>query len=420
MTTAGMSLLLRVLRDDDVNGFVGMALSPDMFQDDEIDLYVYIIKHLGEHGVLPKRETVERETGLLLLSMPDPQEPMSYYLADLEKRHLHRSLLAGLETSRDFLKNRDPESALKQTAELAVKLTTHNKRNEMFDFRQAQGPVMAEFKEHVMRGPNYGIRLGWETFDDMTGGLREADTMAIVGRPALGKTYMITWAARNVWWVHHKVALVLSMEMDGLALMQRALGIQAGVNVKQIRDAALTTANMKRIKGAFRAMSDHDVPLWIVDGNMTATVDDLVLLARQLKPDVVFIDGGYLMGHSDPRASSWQKVKDNVEALHKQISKGMGIPTVVSYQFNREITKLKKDQQPGVEHIGMSDAVGQVCSHVVGLFQEETVETLEKRRATILKGREGAVGSFVMSWDFRGMNFGEVVDKKVEDMRYTG
>lgn len=415
--SAGFDLLSRVIATGEINDFVSMFLSPEMFQEDEIDLYAYITKHLQAHGVLPSRQTVEKETGLVL---SDPPEPSSYYLADLEHRYLHRSLLAGLEKSRDFLKDKDPESALKQTAETAVKLTVQSKRREIFDFRNARDPVMAEFKQRTQRGTRYGIRLGWETFDDMTGGLREADTVAIVGRPALGKTYMITWAARHAWWHHHKVPLVLSMEMDALSLIQRTLGIQSEVNTKQIRDAALTTANLKRVKGALQVISDHDVPLWIVDGNMAATVDDLVLLAHQFKPDVVFVDGGYLMGHSDPRASTWLKIKDNIEALHKQISKAMGVPTVVSYQFNREVTKLKAGQEPGVEHIGMGDAIGQVCSHVIGLFQEETVETLERRKATILKGREGAVGSFTMKWDFRGMDFSETHAKKVEEMTDVG
>ncbi len=414
--SAGLDLLSRVLIDGDTTAFVSMGLIQEMFQEDEIDLYVYITKHLQEHGVIPSRQTVEKETGVLVLSMPDSPEPASYYLADLQKRHLHRTLVKGLEKARDYLQERDPEAALKQVSETAVNLTVHSNRREIFDFRQADGPVMGEFRRRTELGPRYGIRLGWPTLDGMTGGLREADTVAIVGRPSLGKTYMVTWAARNVWWEHHKVPLILSMEMDALALMQRALGIQSEVNTKQIRDAMLTSGNLKRVKGALRVMSKHDVPFWIVDGNLTATVDDLVLLVRQLKPDVVFVDGGYLMGHPDPNAKTGQKVKDNVEALHRRISKGMGIPVIVSYQFNREVTKLKKDQQPGVEHIGLSDAIGQVCSHVLGLFEDETVETLKRRKVTILKGREGAVGGFSLKWDFRSMDFSEYRHVAAEDM----
>ena len=415
--SAGMELLLKVVKDQASDDFIAMRLNRDMFEGEEIDLYDYMALHLAEHGVIPKADTVILELETPFVETAHLDEPLSYYLDKLEKRTLHGEMFAGLEKCRDYLKDRDPEAALREVSELSTRLRIVSNKRDIFDFRGAADPIMAEFRKQSAMGPDYGIRTGWPTFDWMTGSLREGDTVAVVGRPALGKTYLLTWAARHAWWAHHKSPLMLSMEMDALHLMQRALGIQAGVNTKQIRDAAMTTGNLKRVKGALQAMSEHDVPFWFVDGNMIATVEDLVMLTRQLKPDVVFIDGGYLMKHPRNDISLGQKVKENVEALHSEISRGMGIPTVVSYQFNREVTKLKKGQMAGVEHIGLSDAVGQVCSHVLGLFQKETVETFQKRKVTIMKGREGAIGEFEIRWNFQSMDFSEVpVPKTLSQM----
>lgn len=415
--SAGMELLLKVVKDQASEDFISMRLNRDMFEGEEIDLYDYMALHLAEHGAIPKADTVAQELEAPFIETAHLDEPLSYYLHKLEKRTLHGEMFAGLEKCRDYLKDRDPEAALQEVSELSTRLRIVSNKRDIFDFREAADPIMAEFRKQSAMGPDYGIRLGWPTFDEMTGSLREGDTMAIVGRPSAGKTYLITWAARHAWWENHKAPLVLSMEMDALHLMQRTLGIQAHVNTKQIRNAAMTTGNLKRVKGALQAVSEHDVPFWFVDGNMVATVEDLIVLTRQLKPDVVFIDGGYLMKHPRNDISLGQRVKENVEALHAEISRGMGIPTVVSYQFNRDVTKLKKGQEAGVEHIGLSDAVGQVCSHVLGLFQKETVETFQKRRVTIMKGREGAIGEFEIRWNFQSMDFSEVpVEKKLSQM----
>ena len=45
---------------------------------------------------------------------------------------------------------------------------------------------------------------------------------------------------------------------------------------------------------------------------------------------------------------------------------------------------------------------------MLGLFEEENVETLKQRRVKILKGRNGETGEFHDHWDFDVMDFSEV------------
>jgi len=45
--------------------------------------------------------------------------------------------------------------------------------------------------------------------------------LAIVGRPAAGKTYKVLYMAHNAWWEQKKKPLVVSMEMKPLPLIQR-------------------------------------------------------------------------------------------------------------------------------------------------------------------------------------------------------
>ncbi len=413
--TTGLNLLSKIVAEADLEKFLRMHLVPEFFDGDERQAFAFVEDHVRRFGAIPKGSTLKRETGI---ELPEAQEAADYYLRDLERRHLHRELVKGLEVARDHLKDRQPEAALARVSETAVRLTTTEHRREILDFRQALEPIMREFRTKVALGSQHGIRLGWETLDDMTGGLGGGDTVCVVGRPATGKTYLLTWAARNVWWNQHKTPLLLTMEMNALPLIQRIAAIHSQVNVKQIRDAALSTNNLTKMKGVLMEAADYEVPFWIVDGDMAATVDDLIMLARQYKPDVVFVDGGYLMGHRNESLSLWQKVKENVESLHKQIAKAMDIPVVISYQFNRQAAQLRNGQGAGLEHIGLSDAVGQVSSLVLGLFEDENVETLARRRVDILKGREGATGDFYINWNFNKMDFSEHKDDELGALQF--
>ena len=93
-----------------------------------------------------------------------------------------------------------------------------------------------------------------------------------------------------------------------------------------------------------------------------------------------------------------------------------GFATFASWQFNRKSLEKdsKKGQKPGVEDIGMSDAIGQISSIVLGLMQEDGVETLTSRRVTVMKGRNGEVGGFNVRWDFQKMDFRQLADGEDE------
>jgi hypothetical protein len=95
-------------------------------------------------------------------------------------------------------------------------------------------------------------------------------------------------------------------------------------------------------------------------------------------------------------------------------------PVVVSWQFSRDAAKKnkKKGEKAGLEDIGYTDAIGQVSSLVLGLFEEESVETIKQRKIEILKGRNGEIGSFITRWDFNKMDFSEIEDEDVSELQF--
>lgn len=414
----GIDFLSKALSDANVEAFIKMNPSPDYFIGEDKDLFEFVSAFVSKYGKLPNKETVLTELGI---ELTEPVEPAQYYLDHLEKQYTHNGVREALMESSGALKNKEPYEALEILKKASSDITLTRWNASIVDYRKSKKQVMDTYMTKFELGDAYGIRMGWPTFDKQTSGLTAGDTVAIVGRPSMGKTFLGVYSAHHTWSKQGKRPLFISMEMEVIDIIQRITAIDAGVSAKRLRDAALDTRihELKKTHEALDAAAKSDVPFWIVDGNMAATVSDVAMLCRFLKPDVLFIDGAYLMEGEDPRATTWAKVKANIEGVHKQISKGMGIPSILSYQFSRETEKLKKDQTVGLEHIGLSDAVGQVASLVLGLFEEETVETLHKRRVNILKGRHGQVGHFHVRWEFNTTDFSEFVPKsKMTPMDY--
>jgi hypothetical protein len=61
-----------------------------------------------------------------------------------------------------------------------------------------------------------------------------------------------------------------------------------------------------------------------------------------------------------------------------------------------------------------------VSSIVLGLYEEESVETVQSRVIEILKGRKGEVGRFRTRWDFHKMDFSEVLADPFEKLTFMG
>ena len=77
---------------------------------------------------------------------------------------------------------------------------------------------------------------------------------------------------------------------------------------------------LEKVKEIDRIMA-FDIPgtpALVVDGNLTATVPEILALVRELKPDCVYVDGAYLLGHPDKRIDKWSKISENAEWLKKE------------------------------------------------------------------------------------------------------
>ena len=142
-----------------------------------------------------------------------------------------------------------------------------------------------------------------------------------------------------------------------------------------------------------------------------------------MEPDVLLIDSAYLLAHPNTKLDKFRRVEANVELIKREASIA-GIPAILSYQFNREAVKKWKGAKGaaggggGMEDIAYADAIGQVSSAVLALRQEETVETANQRKVDAIKMRTEKPFSFGVNWDFHNMDFNEVVEETIGEMKF--
>jgi len=419
MSTAGRKLLSSLVYSGDKDAFGTMGLTSDFFKDSEKVLFEFLHGHLMKFGKLPDLSTISEYVGDALTDAP---EPPKFYLEQVEKRYLQSNIKMLLIEVQDLLKEENPDKAFEILMNGTSKLHIARRRCSLIDFRDIQDLVYSEYMLAKSGGDKSGMMFGWPTLDEMSGGLKPGDFAAFVGRPASGKTFMGLYTALNAW-QGDRVPLFVSMEMNYTLIGQRLAAMTSKKNLTQLMKGIMTTKAFKAMMDILATLKTKPLPLWIVDGNLMATVDDLLLNCQQLKPSCLWVDGAYLLGHSNPKVSRFERITDNAEALKKRVANDLGIPVVASYQFGRSGPQKKPKAPVGkktLEDIYGTDAIGQLASIVVGLDDDETIETEKQRTASILKGRGGETGSFKINWDFLGMDFSEVIEEKPEELQFVG
>jgi replicative DNA helicase len=394
-------------------------LNPAMFKANEIEAFEFVQHHLVKYHVLPKMET-------LIAAFPDVEplnipEPPSYYVSKIENRFFYDRIGAANLASQEVLKKDDDahEEALKILTTAAAEITAQKYRLRIMDVGE-EAPQAVLQAYHKAGNLGNGVIFGWPYLDHQTGGVMPGEVVSYVGRPAAGKTWKVVWGAIKNWRDMHENVLIASMEMQPLPMAQRITAITTSTPIGQQKMSGFSSATLKKFYDGLKELKTEKAKMYIVDGNLAASVEDIFLLADMLKCRVVYVDGAYLLRHKNTRLDRFTRAAENVELI-KRYTSDLNMSAFCSWQFNRVASQKQKKgtEQGDLEDIGYSDAIGQISSIVLGLFQEDSVETLKERKIRILKGRSGEVGQFSIGWDFMNMDFSQTFPTLVGDKEET-
>jgi replicative DNA helicase len=428
----GLMFISAALAEGSVSEFLQFGNIEELFKANEVEQYVFVRDFVKKYAKIPAEDTIKAHTGAELFPH---KETAQYYFDLLSKRHVEITLKQVMKKAADMLQPdvKDADSALKLITSTIMKLMTTKHQKQISDFREAFGLIIPEYVQQYSAEMGNRLMLGWQTFDEMSGGLVRGDLISFVGRPAIGKTYQMLYSAMHGWRKANEQYLqtgelpegssrmFVSMEMDRLPIQQRMAAMQASIPMDHVKHAALSTVGFKKLKDGLVNVAKYGAPFWVVDGNLTATVEDIYMLARQLKPGAIFIDGGYLLKHPTEK-DRYRRVAENADLAKKELASL--VPTVCSWQFARPKNKGGKkadgaNEKLDLDDIGYTDAIAQVSSIVIGMFEEQSIETIMRRLMALLKGRNGEVGSWITNWDFKTMDFSEHIAQAVSELQFV-
>ncbi len=379
-----------------------LGLSADLFVQDELVAYEFVRGYFRSYRTLQGADTVRQETNVRL---PIANEPIAFYVDQLYQRQEYNLIRDQFGALRDALSNRNVQDARGRIATMArIVRGTERRGRAVMRIDEAAQAAFREMELTRGYGGVTGVTSGWEGMDQITGGYQPADVITIVGRPSLGKTYVLLKQADAAHQSGENV-LFVTTEMGMSSIARRHASVRMGVNPTLLKRNEISTHVMRRIQNMYREMMGAD-RFNIFSVGMGAKVNSIEALIHEYGPSVVYIDGAYLLRPTDGsktmnRTERITAVFDELKALNLDVE----LPIVVTSQFNRMAGKGGKEGS--LETIGYTDAIGTHSSVIAALKVGPTENPYDSRMLEFLKGREGESGEIAFNFKFAPLNMNE-------------
>lgn len=256
----------------------------------------------------------------------------------------------------------------------------------------------------IKSGGKVGITTGYKDIDSKVIGFCRSEITIIAGRPSMGKTALGLCMMLRQSMVHRIPVLFFSIEMSQLGLGQRAIAVDSGVGLYNIRMANYFNGNA--VDESVSRISE--APFFGCDKPGITLNEIRSISMRMIKEqgiEVIYIDHTRLMGHKGKDA-----VERMTEISHglKNLCKEIDRPIVPLHQISRP-PKGKKIAKPVLSDLRDSGAVEEDADGVIFVHREfyytKKDEDRDKASIIIAKQRNGPVGEITLRWKAENTSF---------------
>ena len=277
-------------------------------------------------------------------------------------------------------------------------------RSNDLEITQAAKTAKEEYEYRKANPGLLGLATGFPTIDASTSGLQPEQLVVIVAPPKTGKSTLALQIAINAQ-LAGKVPLFLSFEMSNTEQKNRYYAMRARISYQRLMTGSLTYEEESR----FMKVVSEDVPqmrdkFWFSDSTNGQTVSAVASKIQSKNPDIVFIDGTYLMIDEQTNESNTPQAITNITRSLKRLAQKVKKPIVISTQA---LTWKMRGGNVSADSIGYSSSFHQDADVIFGLQRvDENVD--DTRTLRVIASRNSGLTEAQLLWDWNTGAFREM------------
>ena len=329
---------------------------------------------------------------------------LEYHSLTIRELYLKR-LLAEIRTSINL--DNDTLNEVQVIEEKLKKARQINVTNDWESFKD----IIMNIRINLENPLEDGIHIGIPEFDNIAGGLQNAEVCVIGARPSVGKTAFACQVAISIATSGKNVGII-SLEMSNTKLSTRILSQISGIEYWKI-DRHLLNNSTELDKINTTIENNYNLPISFSE-KTGVTVSDIRAKALKAKHnknlDILFID--YLGLIEPEKANNREQEISKISRGLKLLAMELNIPIVILAQLNRETETTKS--KPKLSNLRDSGSIEQDADIVMfihsdfkaGILNDINGNSTEHHRNIIVaKYRNGFTKNIELGWQGDRMKF---------------
>ena len=276
--------------------------------------------------------------GQLVLNTPSAAN-FSAYAKIVKQRSVARRVIAAAQIMSQRLIDGDPlDEVLSQGQQAWVALEAEglDSRRRYRFIKDILPEAIDGIDRRFNRTESLGFDTGLPSLDEFIPGICPGHVVVVAGTPGSGKTTLGLGFAERVALIKKSPALVFSLEMTDVELVNRSLASVGSVQLKRISEGhSMDDPDWPGLTAAVNKL--QDAPLVICDDS-SLTLRDIRQICRTVKREhgLAFVALDYIgLVNGDNKSASRYEVVTEISKGLKRLAKELAVPIVVLAQLNR-------------------------------------------------------------------------------------
>jgi len=405
MASAEQLLVSKVVQELDLAYPIKHGLKSDHLTTEWANIWSWLVSYWRDHGSVPTARALKQEFGDVKL-VDAKNEPFSALIDEVYAAYRHRNLVEAMSAAMPALQDGDTTEAFKLLSAGVQKAAADVARLRDVDLIESWEGRVNKYDE-LRKMPNAirGIPTGINGLDRITSGLRPQQLITFVGEAKKGKSLMTLMMA-NAAHIHGKRPLFVSFEMSAEEQAARYDAIVAKVPYSNILRANLSDAEFERVRKTLLMRKNMHPFIITEDTSSVTTVSSLAAKVKEYRPDILFVDGVYLMDDEQGEPKGSPQALTNITRGLKRLAQNEDIPIVGTTQVLSWKLGNKKSRRVTADSIGYTSSFAQDSDLVLAVESDPDIENQGIIRVVL--ARSAPLGEIRINWDWANMDFTEV------------
>lgn len=401
-----------LVRSRDWQAVSQARINPEYFDDDQHRrVFEFIQRHYATHNEVPLPHMIKRNWPSYRLVKVE--HGIGYYIEEIRNKYLFGQLQLTLADMQEQLdENRDPRAALKIMQAVVGDLTTIDNVMVDVDLAATWEERLEEYEEfRENQGKLRGITTGFPSLDKATLGWLGGQFVVIIGLPKSGKSTLLLAIALAAHALGLKV-LFIGFEMSNQETGARYDSQVAKVDHLRLLSGQIGAKDIQRLEreGERRSKEPYAPFIGSTDIASTTTVSGVRAKIAQHQPDLVLVDGLYLMDDEFGEAKGSSAALTNISRGLRKIAQLDDVPIIGTHQALH--SKVSRAYGLTMASAGYTSAFAQDAHLMIAVEAVEDEPSLQ--RVKTVANRIGPNVEFEVQWDWSTGTFEETESDDIE------